>query len=82
MVVHYRAFKGFGDRYKLPKANQPKWLLAIIGRLFGLSPKFVRNNVGIPIQLDASKSKENLNLNYIPLEQTVKDMVEQMESKP
>ena len=74
--------KQFGDRYKLPKANQPKWLLAIIGRLFGLSPKFVRNNVGIPIQLDASKSKENLNLNYIPLEQTVKDMVEQMESKP
>jgi nucleoside-diphosphate-sugar epimerase len=70
----------FGNTYKLPKSNLPKWLVSLIGGLFGLSRKYVKNNVGIPIQLDASKSKEKLNLNYIPLEQTAKDMVEQMES--
>jgi len=55
-------------------------LLGLIGGLFGLSPKFVKNNVGIPLNMDATKSKEKLNLEYIPLEQTVKDMVDQINS--
>jgi nucleoside-diphosphate-sugar epimerase len=70
----------YGATYKLPKSNNPKWLVSIIGGLFGLSRKYVKNNVGIPIQVDATKSIEKLNLNYIPLEQTIKDMVEQWES--
>jgi len=69
----------YGNTYKLPKSNNPKWLISLIGGLFGLSRKYVKNNVGIPLKLDAGKSKEKLNLNYIPLEQTVKDMVEQIE---
>jgi nucleoside-diphosphate-sugar epimerase len=68
----------YGDRFKVPKFNNPKWVLGIIGGLFGLSRKFVKNNIGIPARLDTSKSKEKLNLDYIPLEQTVKDMVDQM----
>lgn len=71
----------YGDKYKLPKSNNPKWLLSIIGSLFGLSRKFVKNNVGIQIEFDASKSVEKLNLKYTPLEQTVKDMIVQMESQ-
>jgi len=70
----------YGKKYKLPKSNNPKWLVSLIGSLFGLSREYVKNNVGIPIQMDASKSRDKLGLNYIPLEQTVKDMVEQMES--
>jgi len=70
----------YGNTYKLPKSNNPKWLMKLIGGLFGLSRKYVKNNVEIPIQMDTTKSIEKLNLNYIPLEQTVKDMVEQMES--
>jgi nucleoside-diphosphate-sugar epimerase len=70
----------YGDAYKLPTSNLSKWIISLIGGLFGLSRKFVKNNVGIPIQLDASKSIEKLEMKYIPLEQTVKDMVEQMES--
>ena len=64
----------------MPKSNNPKWLISLIGGLFGLSRKYVKNNVGIPLALDANKSIEKLKLKYIPLEQTVKDMVEQMES--
>jgi nucleoside-diphosphate-sugar epimerase len=70
----------YGDRYKLPKSYLPKWLLSLIGGLFGLSREFVKKNVGIPIALDATKSKEKLKLSYTPLEQTVKDMVDQMEN--
>ena len=70
----------YGDRYKLPKSYHPKWLLGLIGGLFGLSSEFVKKNVGIPMKLDASKSIEKLKLNYIPLDQTVKDMVDQIAS--
>ncbi len=70
----------YGNVYKLPKSNNPKWLISIIGGLFGLTRKFVKNNIGIPLQLDSSKSIEKLHLKYIPLEQTVKDMVDQMKS--
>ncbi len=70
----------YGNTYKLPKYNNPKWLVKIFGGLFGLSREYVKNNVGIPIQLDNTKSIEKLKLNYTPLEQTVKDMIEQMAS--
>ena len=55
-------------------------MVSLIGGFFGLGRKYVKNNVGIPIQLDATKSIEKLNIKYIPLEQTVKDMVVQMET--
>jgi nucleoside-diphosphate-sugar epimerase len=70
----------YGSTFKLPTSNMPKWLVGIVGSLFGLSPKYVKNNVGIPIQLDASKSKSQLQLDYTPLEQTVRDMVDQMKA--
>lgn len=68
----------YGNRFKLPKSNFPKWLIALIGGLFGITRKFVLNNVGYPIQFDNSKSKEKLGLEYIPLEKTVKDMVDRL----
>ena len=72
--------KLYPNTYKLPKSFAPKWLLGLIGFMFGITRKFVKNNVGIPIKLDTSKSKEKLGLDYIPFEQAVKDMVEQIES--
>lgn len=71
----------FGNTYKLPRSNNPKWLIGIIGGLFGLTRKFVKYNVGIPFQLDASKSRDKLGLTYIPLEQTVKDMVHYLQQQ-
>lgn len=68
----------YPNTYKLPKSFIPKRLLSLLGRFFGIDRKFVKNNVGIAIKLDNSKSKEKLKLKYTPLEQTVKDMVEEM----
>lgn len=68
----------FGKKYKLPRSNSPKWLMYLVGPLFGVNAKFVSRNVGYPIKLNASKSREKLMLTYTPIEKSLKDMVEQM----
>ena len=77
----YEFLTNIANKYKLPKSNNPKWVLSLIGSFFGLSRKFVKTNVGIPIQFDTSKSVEKLKLKYTPLQQTVRDMADQMESQ-
>lgn len=68
----------YGDKYKVPKSNIPRWILMIVGPLVGFSRKFIKNNVGHTLKLDNSKSKNKLGLQYIPFEKTMEDMVEQM----
>jgi len=68
----------FGDRFKLPKSPAPKWLLYLVGWMFGAKPKFVARNVGYPIAYNNTKGKEALGLEYTPLEETLADMVAQM----
>ncbi len=70
--------KSFPNTYKLPKSFAPKWIMSLIGFMFGVTRKFVKNNVGHPLKLNNSKSKLALKLNYIPFDKTIKDMVEQM----
>nr|WP_321453402.1 NAD-dependent epimerase/dehydratase family protein [uncultured Carboxylicivirga sp.] len=68
----------FPKKFKLPKKHAAKFLLLMVGWMFNLSSKFIKRNVGYPLRLNTSKSREELKLEYISLEQTVKDMVEQM----
>jgi nucleoside-diphosphate-sugar epimerase len=70
----------YGKKYKLPKMQSPKFMLYLVGWMFGLTHKFIRNNVGYDIKLNSNKSREKLGLTYTPLEKTIEDMVEQMES--
>lgn len=65
--------------YALPRRTSPKWLLKLVGARFGLSRAFINNNVGIPIQIDVTRSKQFLKMEYLPMEQTVCDMVNQYE---
>ena len=69
----------FGSKYKLPLMKSPKLMLHLVGWLFGLTSKFISRNVGYPLKLNATKSKQDLGLKYTPLEQTVEDMVLQMQ---
>ncbi len=68
----------FGNKYKLPKSNSPKWLMYLVGPMFGVNAKFVSRNVGYPIRLNASKSRDKLKLTYTPIEKSIEDMVNQM----
>ncbi|MEZ5082239.1 MAG: aldehyde reductase [Bacteroidales bacterium] len=68
----------FGDKYKLPKRLSPKLLMYIVGPMFGVNAKFVKHNVGYPINLNTSKSIKKLGLKYMPIEKSLEDMVNQM----
>jgi nucleoside-diphosphate-sugar epimerase len=70
----------YGKKYKLPTMQTPKFMLYLVGWMFGLTWKFISKNVGYPLEFDNTKSKVSLVLEYLPLEQTVKDMVTQMEN--
>ncbi|HHB78758.1 MAG TPA: aldehyde reductase [Saprospiraceae bacterium] len=69
----------YSNKYKLPMMQSPKFMLYLVGRMFGLTTKFISRNVGHDIQLNATKSKEELGLTYLPLEKTIEDMVSQMQ---
>jgi nucleoside-diphosphate-sugar epimerase len=70
--------KNFGNKYRLPKMKAPKFMLYIVGGLFGVTPKFVKQNVGYPIRFNTARSRENLGLQYRNFDDTTRDMVNQM----
>lgn len=65
----------FGDQFPLPKKALPKWLLMLIGPMTNklFTRQFIRNNVNIPWNADNSKIKEELNINFKPLQTTMED---------
>lgn len=71
--------KAFPNKYKLPIMKAPKFLMFIIGWMFGLSGKFISRNIGHKISLNSSKSKEALGLDYYPIEESIKEMIKAME---
>ncbi|GAA4837392.1 NAD-dependent epimerase/dehydratase family protein [Algivirga pacifica] len=71
--------KVFGKKYLLPKYQAPKFMLYLTGWMFGLSTTYVKKNVGIPLKLNNTKSL-TLGLTYTPIEKTMTDMVNQMET--
>jgi nucleoside-diphosphate-sugar epimerase len=70
----------FGDKYQTPKGLIPKWSMYLAGPFVGVKWSFIRRNVGYPLKLDTSKSRNQLGLSYTPLETTVSDMVTAMEA--
>jgi nucleoside-diphosphate-sugar epimerase len=69
--------KDYG-KYPLPKRKIPKFLVYLLGPLQGLSWKYIKLNVGIPIKFDNSYSKKDLGIEYTPIEKTLNDHVEQI----
>ncbi len=65
----------YGDQYPLPKKALPKWLLLIIGPMANktFTRKFIKNNVNIPWRADNSKIKNELDLNFRSLKETMED---------
>ncbi|HET8573112.1 MAG TPA: NAD-dependent epimerase/dehydratase family protein [Edaphocola sp.] len=69
----------YGKKYPLPVRKVPKFLISLLAPLFGLNRRFVRRNVGYPLQFNTTKSRASLQLSYRPLLQTLEDMVGKME---
>jgi len=71
--------KKYGRKYKLPLMQSPKFMLYLVGWIFGLTNKFITRNIGFPLNLNTTKSKTELGLTYTPLEKTIDDMISQMQ---
>ena len=70
--------KHFGDEYRFPQRQAPKILFWLIAPKYDRTRKYVSRNVGIRIKFDNSYSKTDLNMSYIPVEQTIKEHFRQI----
>jgi nucleoside-diphosphate-sugar epimerase len=70
--------KHFGDDYPFPQRETPKILFWLIAPMYNLTRKYVSKNVGVRIKFDNSYSKADLNMSYIPIEQTIKEHFQQI----
>lgn len=67
--------KFYPKSWKLPKFKAPKLLLKLLAPMFGVTSKFIENNVGHPVYFNSEKSKKVLGIQYIPIQTTLKDMI-------
>jgi nucleoside-diphosphate-sugar epimerase len=68
----------FGNDYPFPRREAPKFLFWLIAPMYGRTRKYVKNNVGIRIRFDNSRSRKELGLSYLPIEQTVTEHFQQI----
>ncbi|HKK89526.1 MAG TPA: hypothetical protein VJ917_11815, partial [Saprospiraceae bacterium] len=66
--------------YPLPQRKMPKWLLWLIAPSIGMTRKEVSRTVGKPWHADNSKSKEELDMSYRPMEETVVEFFRQLKN--
>ena len=70
--------KYFGDDYPFPKREAPKFLFWLIAPMFDRTRNYVSKNVGFRVKFDNSYSKTDLDMSYIPIEQTIKEHFQQI----
>jgi len=70
--------KRFGNDYPFPRREAPKFLFWLVAPMYGRTRKYVSRNVGTRIKFDTSYSKTDLNMSYIPIEQTIKEHFQQI----
>jgi nucleoside-diphosphate-sugar epimerase len=68
----------FNGKFALPKSEMPKFLLYLFGWTQGVSWEYINKNIGIPVNLDNSKSMKALGFEYIPVKDTVREHVSQL----
>lgn len=70
----------FGKKYRFPIFELPKKMVKWFGKIIDptATSKFVQQNVGHPLRFDNSRSKERLEIQYHPLEQTFVEHFQQL----
>ncbi|MGB5813146.1 MAG: NAD-dependent epimerase/dehydratase family protein [Polyangiales bacterium] len=67
-----------GGKHPFPKGLIPTPMLYLFGPPQGFSWKFLRGNAGHAIDFDNSRSREELGIDYIPVEDTLAEHAEQL----
>lgn len=70
--------KHYPGRFKLPAGTLPKPMLYLFGPLQGFTWRYIRSNIGHGFELDNSKSREILGMEYRPVQETLKDQVDRL----
>lgn len=67
--------KNFGDQLQIPKRALPKWLVWLVGPMLNksLTRTYIAKNVNHTWAADNSKVKNELGVQFRPLEETLKD---------
>lgn len=68
----------FPTGYPFPKSILPKTVVWLAAPLVGFTRKMIKLNVGYPYNINNSKSKKELGINYTPLDKSITDFFEQM----
>jgi dihydroflavonol-4-reductase len=68
----------YGDDYKFPKKVLPKFMIWLMAPLVGIKRKMVSNNYNYRWNLDNTKSKEKLGIEYLPVEKSITEFFRQM----
>lgn len=68
----------WGQRFRLPQRELPKWLMYLAGPFIGLPWEMIRHRVGIPICFNVAKSKTLLGMEYRGVDLTIREHVQQM----
>jgi nucleoside-diphosphate-sugar epimerase len=71
----------FSKKYPIPNRKLPNWLFYLVGPSQGFSWKYSRNNLGYHYEFDHSYSKQDLNLTYRPVSETMVDQVKDLETR-
>ncbi|MCG8668031.1 MAG: NAD-dependent epimerase/dehydratase family protein [Pseudomonadales bacterium] len=67
----------FGSKYPFPRNQLPKFMVLLSAPFLGLDKGFVRNNMGYSLAFDNSYSKQDLGMEYTPIETTITEHFEQ-----
>lgn len=65
-------------RYPLPITPVPKFLFWLVAPILGYQRKFVKNNAGYPMKVNASKSTRELGIEYRGLRETLHEHFQQL----
>jgi dihydroflavonol-4-reductase len=68
----------WGERFRLPQRELPKWLMYLVGPLVGLPQDTIRHRIGLPIRFNTAKSRTLLGMEYRNMNQSIVEHAQQM----
>lgn len=79
MLQAAEALKSVYPDYNYPTRQLPKWLIWLLAPTLGLTRKYIARNVGSTFQTDNSNSREQLEIQYRSIKETLVEMLERLE---
>ena len=70
--------RNFGSRLSFPTRELPKFMIALVAPVAGLTRKYVDRNVGFPLRFADSRARTELRVEFRPVQESVVEHFQQM----